>query len=131
MGHQRGYQVKYAERFVTKRKIITMTYKLVLTTCPDLASAHTIAEELVQLNYAACVNIIPTVVSVYKWQGKLEQSSECQLIIKSDEINWPNVASYINKHHPYDVPELIQLDISNASPEYLSWMGENLQQGKN
>lgn len=107
-----------------------MTYKLILTTCPDLTSAHTIAEDLVKLEIAACVNILPTIVSVYKWQDKVEQSAECQLFIKTNEINWSKVESYIKDQHPYDVPELIQIDISNGSSEYFSWMQNNLQKGE-
>ena len=107
-----------------------MTYKLILTTCPDLTSAHSIAEELVKQEIAACVNILPNMVSIYKWQGKVEQAAECQLFIKTNDINWPKVESYINTHHPYDVPDIIQLDISNGSSEYLSWMQQNLQQGE-
>jgi periplasmic divalent cation tolerance protein len=107
-----------------------MTYKLILTTCPDLTSAHTIAEGLVKLDIAACVNILPTVVSIYKWQGEVEQSAECQLFIKTNEINWSKVESYLQDNHPYDVPEIIQIDISNGSTEYFSWMQNNLQQGE-
>lgn len=107
-----------------------MTYKLILTTCPDLTSAHSIAEGLVKLEIAACVNILPTIISIYKWQNNIEQSAESQLFIKTNESNWPKVESYIKTNHPYDVPELIELDISNGSPEYFSWMDNNLQQGE-
>lgn len=107
-----------------------MTYKLILTTCPDLTCAHTLAEGLIERNIAACVNILPAMVSVYKWQGNIEQAAESQLFIKTNESNWSKVESYIQQHHPYDVPEIIEIDISNGSSEYFSWMQNNLQQGE-
>lgn len=105
-------------------------FKLVLSTCPDLPTAHQIAEGLLDNQLAACVNILPSVVSLYKWQGKLEQSMECQLIIKTDERNWPELQSYIVKHHPYEVPEILKLDIADGNPSYLSWLQQNLNAEK-
>jgi periplasmic divalent cation tolerance protein len=102
-----------------------MSYKLVLTTCPDLPTAHQIAEGLVSEKVAACVNIFPSMVSVYHWQDKIEQSTECQLFIKTNERNWPQVQSYITEVHPYDVPEIICLPIEDGHASYLSWIEEN------
>ena len=104
-----------------------MSFKFVLSTCPDLASAHTIAEGLLEHDLAACINLIPNVVSLYKWQGKVEQSAEVQLFIKTDERNWPELQSFIVQNHPYDVPEVIALDLTDGNPSYLSWLTENLK----
>ncbi|NVK25674.1 MAG: divalent-cation tolerance protein CutA [Gammaproteobacteria bacterium] len=104
-----------------------MSFKLVLNTCPDLASAHSLAEGLLESNLAACVNLIPNVVSLYKWQGQMEQSAEVQLFIKTSERNWPEIQSYISQNHPYDVPEVIALDVSDGLPAYLSWLNDNLK----
>ena len=103
-----------------------MSFKFVLNTCPDLATAHTIAEELLELNLAACVNLIPNVVSLYKWQGKIEQSAEVQLFIKTDERKWPELRSYIEQNHPYDVPEILALDITDGNQSYFAWLSKNL-----
>jgi len=107
-----------------------MSFKFVLTTCPDLPTAHTIAEGLLELNLAACVNLLPNMVSLYKWQGKIEQSMEVQLFIKTNEINFAKLESYICQHHPYDVPEIIALDIQQGHGAYLNWLAENLSTGE-
>ena len=103
-----------------------MSLKFVLNTCPDLASAHTLAEGLLEQNLAACINLIPNVVSLYKWQGKIEQSAEVQLFIKTDETKWLDLRSYIEQHHPYDVPEILALDINDGNESYLTWLTKNL-----
>ena len=105
---------------------IFMAYKLVLVTCPDLPTAHTIAEGLLEAELAACVNLIPNMVSLYKWQGKIEQSAEVQLFIKTNEINYAKLESYVCQHHPYDVPEVIALDITQGHGAYLTWLDDNL-----
>ena len=103
-----------------------MTFKIVLCTCPDLPAAHTISEGLLEQKLAACVNIIPNIVSLYQWQGKIEQSAETQLIIKTNERNWQKLQSYICQHHPYEVPEIIMLDIQDGQSNYLTWLASNL-----
>ena len=107
-----------------------MSFKFVLTTCPDLPSAHTIAEGLLESNLAACVTLLPNMVSLYKWQGKIEQSAEVQLFIKTDEINYPKVESYVCQHHPFEVPEVIALDIQQGHGAYLNWLAEHLSTGE-
>jgi periplasmic divalent cation tolerance protein len=99
-----------------------MTHKLVLTTCPDIPSAHTLAEGLIELNLAACVNLLPAVVSIYKWQDKVEQNQEVQLFIKTAERKVTELISYIENHHSYDVPECIVVDITSGSERYLKWL---------
>ncbi len=101
-----------------------MKYKIILTTCPDLPTAHQIAEDLLEQDLVACVNLFPSVVSLYKWQGKVEQSMEIQLFLKTIERNIGKIESYINQHHPYDVPEFLVVDIDKGSPAYLSWLSD-------
>ena len=108
-----------------------MSAKIILTTCPDLPTAHLLAEGLVEQDLAACVNIIPAIVSLYKWEGKMEQSQETQLIIKSVERNFPLIESFITQNHPYDVPELLEIDVSKGSSSYLQWLETSSQQGSN
>lgn len=100
-------------------------YKLVLTTCPDLPTAHDIAERLVKADLAACVSFVPAIISIYKWQGELEQSQETQLFIKTVERNIAEIESTLSEHHPYDVPEFVVIDIDSGSDAYLSWISEN------
>ena len=107
-----------------------MTFKLVLTTSPDLPTAHRLAAGLVENKLAACVNIIPSVVSIYKWQGQLEQSQESQLIIKTHERKLADIDSFIKQTHPYEVPELIVLDIKDGGEAYLNWIETELNEDK-
>lgn len=100
-------------------------FKLALTTCPDLPTAHQLAEILVKSNLAACVNIIPSIVSIYKWQGKMEQSQETQLFIKTVERNIAKIESIVVEHHPYDVPEFVVLNLDAGSKPYLNWLEQN------
>lgn len=108
-----------------------MSVKILFTTCPDLPTAHLLAEGLVEKDLVACVNIIPSVVSIYKWQGQLEQTQETQLIIKTVERNYPLIESFITQHHPYEVPELVALDATSGLPSYLQWVEESSQVGSN
>lgn len=104
-----------------------MTHKLVLTTCPDLPTAHLIAEGLIEQRLAACVNILPAMVSIYRWEDKVEQSQECQLFIKTVESKWTELESYIQTTHPYDVPELIAVDITAGTEKYLQWLSTEVK----
>lgn len=96
--------------------------KVILTTCPDIAIAHHLAEELLARDLVACVNLIPQMVSLYKWEGKVEQNQEVQLIIKTVERNIAAVESFIVSTHPYDVPEFVVLDIEFGSQPYMQWL---------
>ncbi len=106
-----------------------MTAKLILVTTPDLPTAHHLAEGLLERNLVACVNLIPSVVSLYKWEGKLEQNVEVQMFLKTIERNVADIESYIHDHHPYDVPEFLVINIDHRSKGYLNWVQEMTSQG--
>lgn len=95
---------------------------LVITNCPDEQSANTIALAVVEAKLAACVNILPRVQSVYRWQGKVESASEIPLFFKSTAASYPALETRIRELHPYDVPEIIALPISHGLPAYLNWV---------
>ena len=97
-------------------------YLTVLTNLPDQASAQTIASLLVEKRLAACVNIMPPVVSTYRWQGKVETASEVPLMIKTTTKRYPELEAAIRKAHPYEVPEIIALPIHAGLPDYLQWI---------
>lgn len=101
--------------------------RLVFCTCPSEKVAESIAETLVETGLAACVNIIPGVRSVYRWQNKTEIDKECQLIIKTslDCMNALQLA--VKKQHPYELPELIGVTVSDGSADYLDWIRNNTQ----
>lgn len=95
---------------------------LVLTNCPDEATANAIALALVEEKFAACVNILPRVQSVYRWQGAVESASEIPLLIKSTVGRYAELEAAIRARHPYDMPEIIALPITQGLPAYLNWV---------
>lgn len=101
--------------------------RIVFCTCPDKETAVKIAEVLVSTRLAACVNIINEVTSIYEWQGKLEKDKECQLIMKTTVSCLDDLEKTVNSMHPYELPELIAVSISDGSAGYLDWIQENTQ----
>lgn len=103
--------------------------RVVLTTLDDLEKAKRLGRELVQLRLAACVNLIERVHSIYRWQGVVETADEALLIIKTSAQCIPALKEGIARLHPYEIPELVVLDITDGSEEYLAWLlaasGEN------
>ena len=95
---------------------------LVITNCPDEESANAIALAAIEAKLAACVNILPRVQSVYRWQGKVESTSEIPLFFKSTAANYPALESRIRERHPYALPEIIALPLSHGLPAYLNWV---------
>jgi len=100
---------------------------VILCTTPDMECAKNIAHFLVTEKYAACCNILPQVTSVFSWKGKIEEENEHLLIIKSNLDNFKNIEDAIIKLHPYDVPEIISIDISTGFNKYLKWLSENVR----
>lgn len=95
---------------------------LVITNCPDEESANAIALALVEAKLAACVNILPRVQSIYRWQGVVESATEVPLLIKSTAANFPALEGAIKQRHPYELPEIIALPITQGLPAYLNWL---------
>ncbi len=103
------------------------TYLLVLCTCPDKDVATTIAENVVAQHLAACINIVPSVKSIYHWQGNVESAEESLMLIKTHKKKLPSLKNTLTTMHPYEVPEIISVDISDGLPEYLKWMASSLR----
>lgn len=95
---------------------------LVLTTLPDQASAQALAAELVDEHLAACVTILPAAQSVYRWQNRIEQTSEIPLIIKTTAARYTQLEATLRARHPYTLPEIIALPIEYGLPDYLAWI---------
>jgi len=101
-------------------------YYLVLCTCPDQASAELIAQTLVEQQLAACVNIVPGIMSVYRWQDKIEKNAELLLLIKTKQLALTGIENAIINHHPYELPEIISIPIHSGLAHYLSWIDDNV-----
>jgi len=96
--------------------------KVVLTTAGSLEEAQRIAETLVDRRLAACVNIVPRIRSIYRWQDKVETAEEWLLVVKTTGSAFDRVRSAIKELHSYDLPECICLAIEDGSKEYLEWI---------
>lgn len=94
---------------------------LCLSTCPDTETAAAIAGRLVEERLAACVNLLPGVRSIYRWQGTIEDASEVQLLIKTTRGHLPALRQRLVELHPYEVPELLALAVADGLPDYLAW----------
>lgn len=95
---------------------------IVLCTCPDRAIAEKLATGLVEARLAACVNIIAEIRSVYRWEGKVQAESEVLMVIKSTSGHYQALESWLQDHHPYDVPEVLMLPVSEGLAPYLTWV---------
>jgi periplasmic divalent cation tolerance protein len=98
---------------------------LVMTTLPADADASTFAQTLVETRLAACVNLLPGMDSVYRWEGAVEQERERQLVIKTTRARIAALWERVREIHPYDVPEFIVLPIVDGNDAYLRWVGES------
>jgi periplasmic divalent cation tolerance protein len=103
---------------------------LVFTSLPNRADAERIAKELVTDGLAACVNIMAECTSIYRWKGKIEHTDEIQLLIKTTRINYSKLEGLLRSKHPYEVPEIIALPVSEGLPEYLNWVVQETQTRK-
>lgn len=95
---------------------------IVLTQMPDADSAGSMARLLVESRLAACVNLMPAVQSIYRWQGQIEQASEVALFIKTTQRHYAQLQQAIISAHPYDVPEVIALPVTAGHLPYLHWV---------
>jgi periplasmic divalent cation tolerance protein len=100
--------------------------RIVLTTAGSEEEAAKIAHELVERRLAACVNIVPKVTSIYRWQGKVEKAAEWLLIVKTTAGAFAEMRRTIAEIHSYEVPECICLVIEDGAPNYLQWIGESV-----
>lgn len=95
---------------------------LVLTTCPDEATASALSRSLVEAGLAACVSRLPLTASVYRWRGAMVEEAEVLLLVKTTRARWPELAARLPSLHPYEVPELLALPVAEGLPAYLAWL---------
>ena len=104
------------------------TVSIVLTTLGADADAAALARTLIDERLAACVNILPPMTSVYRWQGKVEQDREQQMVIKTASDRVAALQARLRQLHPYELPEFLVLD-ATGSEAYLAWVGESAEGG--
>ena len=104
--------------------------RIVLTTAASEEEADKIARHLVEHRLAACVNILPQITSIYRWQDKMVEVREWLLVVKTTAAAFGQVRHAIAELHSYDVPECICLTIEDGSPTYLEWVAESVSTGE-
>jgi periplasmic divalent cation tolerance protein len=104
----------------------TAAPRIVLSTTDTVESAQRIAHALVERRLAACVNFVPHLTSVYRWQGAIETTSEILLLIKTSAEYLPGLEAALHELHPYDIPEFLVLPIESGSRLYLEWLHDSL-----
>ncbi len=95
---------------------------IILTTVPAADVGTELADELVRRGLVACVNVLPPMVSVYRWKGEIQHDTECQVIIKTLAARVDAVQSALAELHPYDLPEFVVLPVVGGDPAYLAWI---------
>ena len=97
---------------------------IIVSTYPDHKTVTNTANELVKKRLAACVNI-SKISSIYSWKGKIEKTSEYLALFKTTQKNKTTLKNAIKKMHPYDVPEIAEIDVSSINKPYLKWLIES------
>ena len=105
-----------------------MTEVLILVcTCPDAATARRLAGGLLERKLAACVNILPEIRSMYCWQGELHDDGEALMVVKTVQQAYAEVEAWLLQHHPYDVPEVLAVQVQAGSATYLEWVQNEVE----
>ncbi len=100
-------------------------YVVVMTTLPADADGQAFGRVLVDEKLAACVNLLPLMESVYRWEGRIEQETERQLLIKTSRDRVPALWDRVRELHPYEVPEFLVLAVVDGNEAYLRWVGDS------
>lgn len=101
-------------------------FLLVFCTCPDQDEARRIARSVIERRLAACVNILPAVESIFRWEGTIDSASESLLLIKTTAERFAELRDHIAELHSYDVPEVIALPLTAGFDPYLGWIKESV-----
>jgi periplasmic divalent cation tolerance protein len=101
-------------------------FVIVLTTFPADGDAEMVARKLVEERLVACVNILPVMNSVYRWEGKIDQSRERQVVMKTAQDQVDELKRRLEELHPFEVPELLVVPVSDGGDRYLAWIRESV-----
>lgn len=95
---------------------------VLFVTAPSLEEARTLARSLLEDRLVACVNLVPGVESMYWWEGRLEESQEVLLVLKTRTDRVPDLIDRVRERHPYSVPEVVSWPLGPGNPDYLRWV---------
>lgn len=101
-----------------------MEFVIVYITCPDKETAIHLAKGAVEARLAACANILPGMISVYEWERALQTDSETILLLKTRQTLTEELTDWVGSRHPYSVPCIIQLPITDGNEPYMMWLAE-------
>lgn len=97
--------------------------RVVLITVPS-DEAKDLAKKIVKERFAACVNVVNKVDSYFWWDDEVQTASECLLVVKTTQLMLERLIDFVGEHHPYDLPEIIAMPVSEGLPEYINWVLE-------
>ena len=100
---------------------------VVLVTVGNAATARALGETLVGEELAACVNVVPGILSIYRWQGAVERSDELLCLVKTTRAGFERLRARIVELHPYDVPEILALPVEAGHAAYLDWIAASVR----
>jgi periplasmic divalent cation tolerance protein len=89
--------------------------------------AERLGEGMVEARLAACGSVIPTIHSFYRWEGKMKREHEALILLKTSSDKVAAIQAYLEEHHSYELPELLQVDVTGGSPAYLEWLLEGVR----
>ena len=104
-----------------------MEFQVVLVTAPDLTEATKLAHSAIEAELIACANIVPSITSIYRWEGKVQQDSECMIIFKTTKASLTDLEELILREHPYDTPEFVALTPTTVAERYGTWMLDSIK----
>jgi periplasmic divalent cation tolerance protein len=99
-----------------------MSITLAYITFPDVTTARSVMHELLERQWIACANMLPGAVSLYRWQGKVEETSECVVVVKTQAEHLEAVVNHIKEKHPYQIPCILALPVHEGNPQFLQWV---------
>ena len=100
--------------------------RIALTTIGSEADAIALAKTLVDERLAACVNVLPPMISIYRWKGSVEQDKEHQIVIKTTADRLAALEARLRQLHPYELPEFLVVDLAGGGSAYLAWVRESV-----
>jgi periplasmic divalent cation tolerance protein len=104
-------------------------FVIVHITTKDEAEAHKLATMLLEKKKAACVNVVPEINTLYRWEGKIETGTESLMIVKTSRSLLSDIITLVKASHSYKVPEIIAFPVTGGSPEYLAWLEDEISNG--